>query len=102
MRQGWAQPVEYPFEILELRNQGGATVDIGGWALCGSKGDDRCVIPDGTVLQPGAGYQVATGESRPSGHGFKGGDKPIWNNDGETIYLQAADGRQITIQSRRV
>ena len=74
----------------------------GGWVLFGSKGDDRCVIPGGTVLQPGAGYQVATGESQPSGNGFKCGDRPIWNNDGETIYLLTADGRQITIQSRRV
>jgi micrococcal nuclease len=90
------------FELLEIYNRGQQAVDIGGWALYGSKGDERCVIPGGAVLQPGEGFQVATGDSQPRARGMKCGDKPIWNNDGETIYLEAPDGRRIEIQSRRV
>jgi len=69
-------------EILEIRNVGRVPLDLGGWQLDGSKGDDVCVVPGGTTLAPGAGYQVATGESQPQGAGFKCGDGPIWNNNG--------------------
>ncbi len=90
------------FEILQIDNRGQQAVDISGWVLYGSKGDDRCVIPGGTILQPGEGFQVATGDSQPRARGMKCGDKPIWNNDGETIYLEAPGGGRIEIQSRRV
>ena len=88
-------------EILGIVNQGTAPLDIGGWVLYGSKGDDRCVIPGGTVIDPGATYQVATGDSVPVEPGMKCGDKPIWNNSGETIFLQTPDG-EISVESRRV
>jgi len=88
-------------EILEIRNVGGAPLDLGGWRLDGSKGDDVCVVPDGTTLAPGAGYQVATGESQPQGAGFKCGDGPIWNNTGETIYLRGPAGVVVEIESVR-
>lgn len=90
------------FEILQIDNRGQQAADISDWALYGSKGDERCVIPGGTVLQPGEGFQVATGDSQPQTRGMKCGDKPIWNNDGETIYLEAPGGGRIEIQSRRV
>ncbi|GIV73528.1 MAG: hypothetical protein KatS3mg049_2084 [Caldilinea sp.] len=80
------------YEILDIRNDGGAPLDIGGWRLDGSRGDDSCTIPGDTVLQPGEVYQVATGDSVPTGNGYKCGNKPIWNNQGETIYLHKADG----------
>ena len=89
-------------EILQVDNRGQQAVDIGGWVLYGSKGDDRCVIPGGTILQPGEGFQVATGDSQPRARGIKCGDKPIWNNEGETIYLEAPGVGRIEIPSRRV
>lgn len=88
-------------EILEIRNLGAAPLDLGGWRLDGSKGDDYCVVPGGTTLAPGAGYQVATGESQPQGAGFKCGDGPIWNNTGETIYLRGPAGVVVEIESVR-
>ncbi len=90
------------FEILQIDNGGQQAVDISGWVLYGSKGDDRCVIPGGTVLQPGEGFQVATGDSQPRARGMKCGDKAIWNNEGETIYLEAPGVGLIEIQSRKV
>jgi len=88
-------------EILEIRNVGSAPLDLGGWRLDGSKGDDVCVVPGGTTLAPGAGYQVATGESQPQGAGFKCGERPIWNNNGETIYLRGPAGVAVEIESVR-
>lgn len=88
-------------EILELRNGGTAALDIGGWRIDGSKGDDYCKIPAGIVLQPGSGYQIATGDSQPQGAGSKCGDKPIWNNGGESIYVRSPAGIILTIESER-
>ena len=88
-------------EILEIRNTGTGTLDLGGWQLDGSKGDDRCIIPSGATVAPGAGYQVATGDSQPQGAGFKCAGKPIWNNSGETIYLRAPDGLVLSLEAAR-
>lgn len=87
------------FEIIAIRNAGAGSIDISGWVLNGSKGDDRCIMPGGTVLQPGQTFQVATGDSQPTGTGYKCGDKPIWSNDGEVIYLNSPDGQRIQINT---
>ncbi|MBX3050849.1 MAG: lamin tail domain-containing protein [Caldilineaceae bacterium] len=89
-------------EILALRNDGASTVDVSGWRLDGSKGDDYCIIPSGATLQPGESFEAATGDSQPRGRGYKCGDKPIWNNSGETIFLKSTDGRVYQIESRQV
>lgn len=86
-------------EVLEIRNTGSVALDISGWRLDGSKGDDFCIVSAGTSLAPGAGYQVATGDSQPQGVGLKCGDKPIWNNGGETIYLRGPGGVILSIES---
>ncbi len=80
-------------EIIGIRNNGAAAIDISGWVFSGSKGDDSCTIPGGSLLQPGQVYQVATGDSQPGSPGYKCGDKPIWNNSGETIFLKTSDGQ---------
>lgn len=85
------------FEIIEIRNTSPNPVDIGGWALYGSRGDETCVIPAGVILQPAQGYQIATGDSQPGQPGYKCGDKTIWNNKGETIYLRTHDGQTLQI-----
>lgn len=86
-------------EILEIRNAGQSSIDISNWELRGSIGDDFCTIPGGTVLQAGAAFQVATGDSQVTGSGMKCGDKPIWNNEGETITLKAPDGQVIQLRT---
>lgn len=83
------------FEIIGVKNTGGGPADVGGWYLYGSKGNDSCTIPGGTVLQPGETYQIATGDSQPSGPGQKCGDKPIWNNNGEVIALLKPGGEVV-------
>ncbi len=87
-------------EVLGIRNDGNASVDIGNWRLDGSKGDDFCIMPGGTVLQPGEMFTIATGDSQPQGHGYKCGDKSIWNNSGETILLHSTSGQVFQIETR--
>jgi endonuclease YncB( thermonuclease family) len=86
-------------EVVELRNTGRQTVAVSGWELSGSIGPQVCVIPDGVRLSPGQRYQVVSGRSEVTAEGFKCTGAFLWNNTGETIYLRAADGRQIEIDS---
>lgn len=83
------------YELIGIRNDGVNGVDLSGWVFSGSKGNDSCTIPAGSILQPGQIYQVATGDSQPGTPGYKCGRKLIWNNKGETIYLKSADGQQV-------
>lgn len=86
-------------EIIGVRNTGTAAIDISGWVFSGSKGDESCTIPGGSLLQPNQLYQVATGDSEPGTPGYKCGDKPIWNNEGETIFLKTTNGQVFQINT---
>lgn len=86
-------------ELIEIRNGGAGAIDIGGWVLYGSKGDEHCTIPDGTTLQAGQSYQVASGDSQPIGPGYKCSVDPMWSNEGEIIYLRSPDGQQIDVRT---
>jgi micrococcal nuclease len=85
-------------EILELHNTGRQTVQISGWELSGSIGEQICTVPDGVSLRAGQRYQIASGRSDVSGAGFKCTGSTIWNNSGETIYLRGQN-QQIEIDS---
>ncbi|MBX3000688.1 MAG: thermonuclease family protein [Caldilineaceae bacterium] len=85
-------------EVLELRNTGRQTVQIGGWELSGSIGNEVCTIPSGVSLRAGQSYQIVSGRSEVTANGFKCTGSPIWNNTGETIYLRGQN-RQIEIDS---
>lgn len=86
-------------EVLGIRNDGGSPIDISGWRLDGDRGPDFCIIPGGTTLQPGEVFTVATGDAQPQGRGYKCGDKTIWNNEGEVIFLRATNGRVFQIST---
>lgn len=86
-------------EVIGIRNDGNASVDIGGWRLDGSKGDNFCIVPGATILQSGEMFTVATGDSQPQGRGVKCGDGNIWNNDGEIIFLHSTDGQVFQVQT---
>ncbi len=86
-------------EVIGLRNTGRSTVQISGWQLSGSSGDQVCTVPDGVSVRSGQGYQVVSGRSEVSGQGFKCSGSFLWSNEGEMIYLRANDGRQIEVDS---
>ena len=87
-------------ELLGIVNQRETALDISGWQLSGSRGEDRCIVPAATLLQPGQTYEIASGESEPGAIGMKCTNTPIWNNSGETIFLETSGG-VIQIESQR-
>lgn len=84
-------------EVLELQNSGRRNVDISGWMISGSIGDQVCTIPDDTTLRAGERYQVVSGRSEVSDRGFKCTGANLWSNDGETIFLRSPDGEEIQV-----
>jgi hypothetical protein len=84
-------------EVLELHNTSRQSVDISGWSISGSVGDQVCTIPTDTSLRAGERYQVASGRSEVSGRGFKCSGAFLWSNDGETIYLRSTQGDEVRV-----
>ncbi len=74
-------------EYVELKNNGSEDVDLKGYRISGSKGDETFVFPS-YVLGTGESVKVYTNQ----GDLNFGSDQAIWNNSGETVYLYSADG----------
>ena len=90
---------------MEIANRGDAPVDVSGWHLYGSKDDKSLVddffFPSGFTLQPG---QVVRLHSGKDGVDAPPADiywtqKCVWNNKGETVYLEDAAGNLVDTYS---
>jgi len=79
-------------EYVVLTNTGPDTVDMGGWRLADAAGATY-TFPDGFSLDPGASVTVHTGSGTDSATDlYWGSGRPVWNNDGDTVIVTAADG----------
>lgn len=66
-------------EVVTIRNEGGAAVDLGGWVLRSEKGSQDCGL--GGVIEPGASLQIwAMAEDAGRGGFNCGFGSNIWNN----------------------
>ncbi len=74
-------------ESVGLANTGAAPVDISGWALRDESSVNRYRFGPGTVIEPGYSIEVSSADP-----GWEPGDRPVWNNDGDTAILLTAQG----------
>lgn len=84
-------------ERVTIQNVGGGDADLSGWAVTGSRGDDRYTFPGGYILPAGQAVRLHSGEG--------GVDNPpydiywttrnVWANDGETVFLWDANGNLV-------
>jgi len=83
-------------EYAEIANQGGSSVNLGGWRLnAGAPGQDF-VFP-GIELQPGQVCRVYTNEGHPESCGLSfGNEQALWNNKGDCGYLYDAGGAEVS------
>jgi hypothetical protein len=85
-------------EYVEISNKGEADRDLSGWTVSGSKGEEGYVFPAGYVLGVGSTMRVHSGKDGvndpPSDIYWT--DKNLWNNSGETVYLNDATGRVVS------
>ena len=81
-------------EYVEITNSGTQPVDLAGWSVTGSRGDEQYMFPTDYSLAPGAGVRLHSGDggvdSPPTDIYWT--SKTVWNNQGETVYLRDALG----------
>lgn len=81
-------------EHVKIANQGDAPVDMSGWYVHGSRGDEVYTFPDGYILPAGATMRLHSGDNGVDSPPLDiyWINKPVWNNQGETTYLKDAQG----------
>ena len=47
-------------DAIRIRNDGASPVDVSGWYIVSDRGGEMVVLPEGTVVQPGAALTVGT------------------------------------------
>jgi competence protein ComEC len=79
-------------ESLVVRNDGEETIDLSGWTVA-DEADHSYRFPDGTTLAPGENLTLHTGSGTDGdGHYYWGSGRPIWNNDGDTVFVRTDEG----------
>lgn len=79
-------------EYVVLVNAGETAVELTGWRLSDEK-DHVYLFPSGFTLAPGATVTVHTGRGTDNQTDlYWGSDAPVWNNDGDTAFLEDASG----------
>lgn len=85
-------------ESVTITNQGGATQDMAGRALCRAPCEGRFLFPHGFLLEPNVSVQVYSGKLRSQAlaWGFHWTEENLWGRThGEALLLDAA-GRVVS------
>ncbi|WP_158057126.1 lamin tail domain-containing protein [Halorussus halophilus] len=79
-------------EYVVLRNDGQESLDLSGWTVS-DEADHEYTFPQGTTLKPGETLTLhtGTGEDAPPDY-YWNADSPVWNNDGDTVFVHTAEG----------
>lgn len=85
-------------EYVTVRNAGDTTLDLDGWTLSDAAG--HTYEFGGLTLAPGDSVAIHTGSGTDTETDvYWGSNKPIWNNDGDTVIVQDESG-DIVAQTR--
>ena len=80
-------------DLIILRNNGKAAVDMGGWYILSDKGNQMYVLPKGTMIAPG-GELVIGSQSTKGKADLTWPDKKVWHKEKEdAAYLYDVYGR---------
>jgi competence protein ComEC len=82
-------------EYLVFENTGDESFDLSGWTVQDGSGMTY-TFPDGTTIQPGDDLTLRTGDGEDTDDDlYWGANRPIWNNDGDTVIITNSNGEQI-------
>ena len=82
-------------EYVVLENTGEKALDISGWTVS-DDADHSFRFPDRTTLAPDERVTLYTGSGTDSESAFYWGEsQPVWNNDGDTVFVRDASGRLV-------
>lgn len=90
--------LDYFGEVVQLQNSGSVDVDMTGWKLVSTKGNQTFYFPDGFILKAGASIQVVSGKDAANGEGnLKWTTANVHNNDGDDpVELYNANGIKVS------
>lgn len=101
LRIAWVQAkVEGPAkrnlndEYITIENQGNQPVDLTGWKILDEAGNPY-LVPKFT-LEPKRKFTLRTGSGKNTEQElFWGSRTPIWNDNGDTIFIRDAEGKLV-------
>lgn len=86
-------------EYVTFRNTGDEALDLSGWIVENDDGQ-RFVFPDGFTLDAGQNVTVHSGRgSDTETDVYWGATSEVWDDDGDTILVRTADGREVLRES---
>lgn len=91
------ESVDLEAEVVVITNNGDAPVNMTGWRLVSTVGNQQFVFPDFT-LQPGASVQAASGRNAEDDppHKLLWTKTYIWNNEGDPAELYDSEGNLVS------
>lgn len=86
-------------EYVSFENTGDAPIDLSGWVVRDEAGHTYR-FPDGFTLEAGDTVTLYTGRGSNSDSSlYWGSDSAIWNNGGDTIFVENSDGELVLQES---
>lgn len=86
-------------EYVVFENVGDDEIDLSRWTVT-DEANHVYRFPDGATLAPGERLTLHTGEGEDGdGDFYWGSEGPVWNNDGDTIFVHDAEGRPVLEES---
>ena len=86
-------------EYVVFENRGNDPLDLSGWTVRDESGRTYA-FPEGTTLAPGARVTLHTGsgtDSETDRHW--GAASPVWNNDGDAVTVETANGSRVLTEA---
>jgi competence protein ComEC len=82
-------------EYVVFENTGEEVLDLSGWTVQDESGATY-TFPTNTTLDAGATLTLRTGSGTATAtERYWNADRPIWNNDGDTVIVTNADGQEV-------
>ncbi|WP_418280680.1 lamin tail domain-containing protein [Halorubrum sp. DTA98] len=82
-------------EYVTFRNTGDEALNLSGWVVENEAGQ-RFAFPDGFTLDPGENVAVHSGRGSDAETDlYWGTTSGVWDDDGDTITVRTADGREV-------
>lgn len=90
--------LDYFGEVVQLQNSGSVDVDMTGWKLISTQGNQTFYFPEGFILKAGATIHIVSGKDATDGEGkLKWTNANVHNNDGnDPVELYDSKGQQIS------
>lgn len=92
------ESVDLSGEVVVIRNNDSKDLDLTGWKLVSTEGNQTFYFPSGFILKAGSTVKVTSGRNASDNppYQLKWTTSYIWNNNGDTAVLYDANGKELS------